>query len=391
MIHNASESITMEPSLFGPTSPGILIPTIQSAQAFVPFPLPPAIDLAAIFIEYGEAMAGIGTLNAKIAQLRNPELIIRPLQRREAVLSSAMEGTYTTSDELALLEAGNEQNARSDTREVLNYVTALMHAVELMEQLPICHRLIQETHAKLLSGLPQGRGGNKRPGQYKQDQNWIGGPAPAEARFVPAPPAETQTAMDAMEAFINRPNPSDLPPLLEAALVHYQFETIHPFADGNGRVGRILIPLILLSRRLVITPVFYPSASMEERKDEYIDRMFAVSTKGGWTQWLRFFLEICRDTSKNSIEIIDRILTLQTDYRDRAMTNFRSNNVLILIDQLFATPVITTRSVRDLLGVTHRAARMTIASLEEIGVLVKVEGPTMPEYFAARGILKAGN
>ena len=381
----------MDYTLFGPQSPGFLFPTIQGAKAFVPAPLPPQIDLATLFNEFGEAMSGIGMLNAKIAQLRNPQLIIRPLQRREALLSSAMEGTYTTSDELALLEAGSEQNARADTREVLNYVTALMHAVSLMEQLPICHRLIKETHAKLLNGLPQGRGGNKRPGEYKQDQNWIGGPSPADARFLPPPPDETRKAMDQLESFLNRDERAALPALLETALAHYQFETIHPFADGNGRVGRILIPLILLSRGLISTPVFYPSASMEVRKNEYIDRLFAVSTAGDWTGWLRFFLEVCRDTCATSVEMIDRILSLQTEYREKAMATFRSNNPLILIDHLFSSPVTSTPAVRNLLGVTHRAARMTIANLEQIGVLEKMDGLTNPEYFAARGILRAGN
>lgn len=381
----------MEAVLFDERSPGRLVSVGNGATAFVPNPLPPQIDLGSIFRRYGEAMTGIGTLNAKIAQLRNPELIIRPLQRREALLSSAMEGTYTTSDELALLEAGAEGNARADTREVLNYVTALMHSVELMKRLPICHRLIREAHEKLLSDLPHGRGGNKRPGVYKKDQNWIGGPSPTEARFVPPPPVEAQTAMDQLEAFINRGNPDDIPPLLEAALVHYQFETIHPFSDGNGRVGRILIPLILMSRNLIGSPVFYPSASMEMRKDEYIDRMFAVSTKADWTGWLNFFLEICRDTCRSSVEVIDRLLMLQAEYRQSAMANFRSNNVIILIDHLFQSPVVSTPLVKDLLGVTHRAARMTIANLEQIGVLEKMEGHAMPEYFAARAILRAGS
>jgi Fic family protein len=381
----------MDATLFNDRSPGRLVSIGKGASAFVPDPLPPQIDLASIFHRYGEAMTGIGTLNAKIAQLRNPQLIIRPLQRREALLSSAMEGTYTTSDELALLEAGAEGSATADTREVLNYVTALLHSVELMKRLPICHRLIREAHEKLLSDLPHGRGGNKRPGAYKKDQNWIGGPSPAEARFVPPPPAEAQTAMDQLELFINRENPEDIPPLLEAALVHYQFETIHPFSDGNGRVGRILIPLILMSRKLIESPVFYPSASMEMRKDEYIDRMFGVSTKADWTGWLNFFLEICRDTCQSSVEVIDRLLALQTEYRERAMANFRSNNVVMLIDHLFQSPVVSTPMVKDLLGVTHRAARMTIASLEQIGVLEKMEGLAMPEYFAARAILRAGS
>ncbi len=374
---------------FDSESPGDLVDTNLGVKAFVPSPLPPSIDLAAVFLDYGEAMAGIGALNAKIAQLRNPHIILRPLQRREALLSSAMEGTFTTTDELALLEAGAEEGARADTREVLNYARALTHALNMMEQLPICHRMIKDVHGKLLSGLPRGRGGDKRPGEYKRDQNWIGGVSPQSARFVPSPPKEAAEAMDRLEAFINRDNPQAIPALLEAAIVHYQFETIHPFADGNGRVGRILIPLILQSRGLITDPVFYPSASLETRKNEYIDRMFDVSTKGRWTEWLQFFLSICTDTCRTSNKLIDDLIALQGQYRELAMSNFRSNNVVIVIDHLFSSPVVSTPMVKKLLGVTHRAARLTIANLEQIGVLEKVQGPSMPEYFAARTILRA--
>ncbi|MBX3570436.1 MAG: Fic family protein [Rhizobiaceae bacterium] len=379
----------MDYALFDVKSPGTLKPTIQDALAFVPNPLPPEINFSDLFQLYGEAMAGIGTLNAKLAQLKNPNLIIRPLQRREALQSSAMEGTFTTSDELALLEAGADGTVRTDTREVYNYITALTHAVNLMADLPLCHRLIKETHEKLLGGLPVGRGGNKRPGEYKTDQNWIGGATIQAARFVPPPPGETQFAMDQLEAFINRPETSTIPPLLEAALVHYQFETVHPFSDGNGRVGRILIPLLLLSRALIGSAVFYPSANMEERKNEYIDRMFNVSSRGEWTEWLRFFLEICRDTCSSTVDVIDRMIALQDQYRQSAMASFRSNNILILIDHLFITPVVSAPAVQQLLGVTHRAARMTIGNLEQLGILEKVQHLSMPEYFAARGILRA--
>lgn len=378
----------MDLAAFGTQFPGRLVATIQGATAFVPDPLPPKIDLAALFGGYGMAMSGIGTLNAKIAQLPKPQLIIRPLQRREALLSSAMEGTYTTSDELALLEAGAAHMTRTDTIEVHNYTTALAHAVELMKSLPICHRLIRETHAELLSGLPQGRGGNKLPGQYKKDQNWIGGPTARDARFVPPPPTDALVAMDGLEAFINRPEANDIPPLLEAALVHYQFETIHPFADGNGRVGRILIPLILLSRNLIQTAVFYPSASMERRKDTYIDRMYAVSTKGEWTEWLAFFLEICADTCLRSVEVIDKLIELQGEYRALATQQFRSSNNIVVIDRLFSSPIVTTTIVMKLLDVTRRAARLTIANLEQIGALEKLDLPGNVEYFAAREILR---
>lgn len=381
----------MDPSLFRDRSPGRLVRTIDGAPAFVPTPLPPDLDLASLFEDYGSAMAALGKLNAKLLQLGNPNLIIRPLQRREALTSSAMEGTYSTSDELALVEAGDETAARSDTLEVRNYVRALTRAVALMERLPICHRLIKETHSELLGSLPAGRGGNKRPDEYKREQNWIGGPSAITARFVPAQPLETIDAMDALEAFINREPGRGPPPLIEAGLVHYQFETIHPFADGNGRVGRILIPLVLLARQVLDSPVFYPSASLGGRKQEYIDRMFAVSAEGDWTGWLRFFLEVCRDTSSSSIAVIDRLVALQIKYRYQAMENSRSNNVLLVIDKLFLNPVVSTTMVMDEIGVTRRTARITIASLEEIGVLEKLSGSKMPEYFMAREILRASD
>ena len=197
--------------------------------------------------------------------------------------------------------------------------------------------------------------------------------------------------MDQLENYSNRPDPFNPPALIEAALAHYQFETIHPFADGNGRVGRILIPLIFLARGLTATPVFYPSASIENRRSEYVDRLFAVSTAGTWTDWLRFFLQICTDTCANSAKVINDLIDLQARYRDFAVSEFRSNNVLVLIDFLFHSPVVTTPIVKDLLSVTHRAARQSIAKLEQIVVLEKMDGSSKPEYFVAHGILRASS
>jgi Fic family protein len=379
----------MDYDLFGKSPTGHLVPTIHGQFAYVPVDLAPPINHTAIFQAYGAASRGIAALNAKITQLGNPALILRPLQRREALTSSAMEGTYTTSDELALLEAGEEKTARYETREVNNYKTALFHAVESLEKLPISHRLICETHEKLLGGLPNSRGGNKLAGQYKQFQNWIGGLKIENARFIPPTPEETVKCMDSLEAFINRENPDTIDPLLEAALVHYQFETIHPFADGNGRVGRILIPLILLTRGLISSPVFYPSAAIEERKEEYIDLMFNVSARGDWDQWLLFFLKICSETCESSIKIINRLDQLNKDYKDEAMGKFRSNNVIKLIDEVFKSPVTSTPLVQKLLNVTARAARMTIANLETIGVLEKMQMSGKTDYFIARAILES--
>lgn len=378
----------MDATLFGSGSTGRLVPTIQGASAFVPNPLPPEVDRSTLFDPYGEAMASMGALNAKITQLADPELIIRPLQKREALASSAMEGTFTTSDELALLDAGAEDSVRPETLEVRNYVSALTNTVAALEDLPISHRMIRNAHAELLYSLSNMRGGNKRPGEYKADQNWIGGATIQSARFVPPPPKEAQAAMDALELFMNRDRPETIPPLIEAAMVHYQFETIHPFADGNGRVGRILVPILLMARNVIATPMFYPSAALEHRKDEYIDKMFSVSTRGDWTTWLEFFLDICAETCRVSIDVIDRLIQLQNDYRQRVMTESRSNNPLILIDELFSNPVISTPIARDKLSVTHRAARQTIALLERLGIVEKMAGFNMPEYFIARQILR---
>jgi Fic family protein len=377
----------MNNALFENSPSGKLVPTIQGQFAFVPNDLPPSVNHAAIFNAYGAASRGIAALNAKITQLANPSLILRPLQRREALTSSAMEGTYTTSDELALLEAGDEKNARFETREVNNYRIALFHAVDSLERLPISRRLICETHEKLLGGLPHGRGGNKRPGEYKQFQNWIGGLKIENARFIPPPPAETILCMGALESFINCESTENFDPILEAAMVHYQFETIHPFADGNGRVGRILIPILFMSRGLITSPVFYPSAAIEGQKDEYIDLMYQVSSLGDWDKWFHFFLKVCVETCESSIAIVDGLDRLNRSFKAKAMGAFRSNNVIKLIDELFIHPVTSTPNVQRLLGVTARAARMTIGNLESIGVLQQMNVPGRTDYFIAREIL----
>lgn len=357
-------------------------------MAFVPAPLPPKTDKALLFDAYAAASYALGTFNAKLAQIPNPALIIRPLQRREALASSAMEGTYTTTDELALLEAGEETSARPETREVQNYFLAITECAQTLERLPISHRMIRQAHARLLGGLPNARGGNKRPGEYKTEQNWIGGRTIEQARFVPPPPQQAMTAMDQLEAYINRPDTSAPLPLIEAGLVHYQFETIHPFGDGNGRVGRILIPILLMARGQIPGPTFYPSAALENQKDDYIDRMFAVSARGAWTEWLTFFLNICSETCTASTALVDKLVSLNASYKEKAMQISRSHNPLTLIDELFSNPVISAPMARDKLGVTLRAARMSIATLEEAEIVQKIPGFNMPEYFVAREIVR---
>lgn len=365
---------------------GRLVPTVFDARAFVPNPLPPEIDLGPLALVLGDARGAIGELRGACRRLRNPYILIRPLQRLEAQTSSAMEGTHTTTDELALAEAGLEKDLRTDAIEVANYTRALRWAESQMAALPIAGRLLKGAHERLLRGVGQGRGQDKRPGEYKRDQNMIGGTRIDNARFIPPPPKEAEDAMADLERYINREGRTPTQALLDLALVHYQFETIHPFADGNGRVGRMLISLMPVSDGLLDVPALYMSPELETRKPEYIDLMYNVSSKGAWLDWIGFFLEIATLSANRTVRTIDRVLALEADYRDRAMKASRSNNLLAVIDMAFDSPVVTAKSVEDHVGVTNPAARNLIRQLVELGVLTEIEG-AYPTRWAARELI----
>lgn len=373
---------------FSDEASGRLIPTIAGALAFVPDPLPPAVDLNAIGSSLLNAMKWIGELNGACRRLREPSILIAPLQRREALTSSAMEGTFSTQDALILAERGIEKPNDDATREVRNYIRALNDAVAALEKLPICHRVLTDAHRTLLSGLSHGRGAQKRPGEYKPDQNWIGGRSIDVARYVPPPPAETLACMDALEQHLNQDDRFDA--LIDLALVHYQFEAIHPFMDGNGRVGRMLISLMAIERGLLDRPVLYISPVIEHRKDEYIDLMFGVSARGEWHPWLTFFFDRITDTCRETIATIDRLISLHDEYRRLATGAMRSASAVTLVDYLFEQPAIAVSDACQALGVTYAAARTTINRLIELGILEEYAG-TYPAVFLARGILDAAS
>lgn len=353
---------------------GRLVPTVFDARAFVPNPLPPDIDLGAIALTLGNAMGATGELRGACRRLTNPYVLIRPLQRLEAQTSSAMEGTYTTTDELALAEAGLEKDLRTDAIEVANYTRALRWAEKEMKTIPISGRLLKGAHAKLLKWVGPARGQDKRPGEYKRDQNMIGGHRLDTARFIPPPPRETEDAMADLERYINREGRTLAEALIDLALVHYQFETIHPFADGNGRVGRMLISLMSVSEGLLEMPVLYMSPELETRKDEYIDLMYQVSASGAWTQWINFFLQVAALSAGRTVRTIDRVLRLQAEYRERAIAVSRSSNLLSVIDMLFDRPAVQAKAVASHVGVTDQAARNFLRQLTELGILAEVKG-----------------
>lgn len=373
---------------FTADAPGALVPTIANQIAYVPDPLPPRIDMNEIAIPMGEAMQAIGELKGACRRLSNPYILISPLQRREALTSSAMEGTFTTADDLALAEVGIERNHDDSTREVRNYLSALNESLRMLNSLPICHRVITTAHRILLSGLSNARGAQKRPGEYKADQNWIGGRLIENARFVPPPPAQTQDCMNAVEAYINREPEAYPTPLMDLALVHYQLETIHPFADGNGRVGRMLISIMAVKSGLLDLPVLYISPALEHDKDEYIDLLFNVSATGAWVPWLNFFFKKVVAACQDTVATIDRLIELQDTYRRLAGAAARSANAISLVDSLFEGPAVTVTRAAEMLDVTYAAARKTIDKLEELGILHEVEG-IYPKTYIATGVMNA--
>ncbi len=296
-----------------------------------------------------------------------------------------MEGTYSTADRLLLADAGREADVDEPTREVSNYVEALNHALEMLKTLPLSHRVLQAAHVKLLSGLSSARGAQKRPGEYKKEQNWIGGVTIEAARFVPPPPAETQSCMNDLERYLNREDRSFPTPIIDLALVHYQIEAIHPFADGNGRVGRMLISLMAVTSGLLDMPVLYMSPSLEHDKDLYIDLMFKVSAQGDWSEWLVFFFDRVVESCRKTIATIDRLISLQGEYRARAVGTGRSTAALQLVDALFDHPALTIVEAAGLLGVTYPAAKKAVDKLIDFGVLTALPG-TYPRLFYAPSI-----
>lgn len=368
---------------------GRLVPTERGQWAFVPHRLPPPeVDFGVLSDELAIAAEALGELNGISRTLRNPYLLVRPLQAREALTSSSMEGTYTTLDDLLLVEAGaGEQDRAPDTREVANYRLALAHAIASLAELPLSLRTLKDAHRRLLAGVSRSRGATVRPGELKQHQNFIGSYAIETARFIPPPRAETETCLAELEMFIHRETRGSLHLLIDAALVHYQFETIHPFADGNGRVGRMLVPLHLHAMGALRAPMLYVSPVLEPRKDEYIDRMYEVSRRGDWLGWVRFFLEVLTLAARGAVDTSDSLLGLEAGYRQKVQAAGRSANLLNVVDRLFDTPVISIPQVAEHLGVTYRAAQMNVATLVDAGVLEELPHTSNPKFYAARGIL----
>ncbi len=365
------------------------MPTIDGAWAFVPNPLPPKVDLGAVAPLLAEASMHLGELNGIGRSLANPYLLIRQFQRREAVASSAIEGTMTSLSDLFLFEAGADEKARlPDTREVYNYARALEYATERLNEIPLSLRLVREIHGILLEGVRKSRGGSQRPGEFREDQNWIGGDSARSARFVPPPPQRVMETLDAFEKFIHTNTETSIPPLIELAMLHYQFETIHPFPDGNGRVGRLLIPLILLSKKVLPQPLLYLSPFFERHYTDYIDKLYDISRRGAWLDWFTFFLTAVKEQCRDTIIRVRRLQDLQAKYRKTVQKARASALQLRLVDLAFEQPVFTIPGAQKVLGVTYRSAALNVNKLVDAGIVSDMSLEARPRYFLAHEVLE---
>jgi Fic family protein len=281
----------MDPNNFSSASPGRVLRTAKGYWAFIPDSLPPSIEWSTTLIStLGEAERNLGRLASLADTLPSPHILVQPFIRREAVLSSRIEGTHASLTDLYRYESAQNSffEEASDVREVHNYVRALDYGLERSKKLPVSLRLVREMHGILMQGV---RGEHLTPGEFRRSQNWIGPPGSTieSATIVPPPVDEMHQSMDALEKFIHAP--SDIPQLARAGLIHYQFEAVHPFLDSNGRVGRLLIILLLIEWGLLSQPLLYLSAFFEAHRLDYYDRLLAVSQRGEWENWLLFFLK----------------------------------------------------------------------------------------------------
>ena len=368
---------------------GFLVPTINGCKAFVPHPLPPnrSLDLQPSIRLIEASSRLLGELSGMGNNLPDPNLLISPFARKEAVASSKIEGTVTTLDELFAYEVGADSGARSDTREVHNYIRALNHGIDRVADIPVSNRLIRELHEELMRGVAPHRGARIIPSEFKTDQNWIGARVIQNARFVPPPPPEAMEAMSSLERFINDER-DGLPLLVKMALVHYQFETIHPFPDGNGRVGRLIIPLILYERGAISQPLMYLSNYFEQNYDDYIDRMYDISEKGLWEPWIEFFLAGVEVSCRDAIQKAQAVLDLHADYHNRIRTARSSALLADMVDHLFRTPATTIPFMTQNLGVTYNSAKNNISKLIDLGILSPLAADWRPRIFFAREIVR---
>ncbi len=374
---------------FNKNAPGELARTPAGYLAFVPAPLPPNIEWT------DQLLAVLSRADRSLAQLAEvgksfpiPHVVVRPFIRREAVLSSRIEGTRTSLEELYTYEVRQLPLFENpDAHEVYNYVKALDYGLERLDTLPVSQRLIRELHAHLMHGV---RGEHAAPGEFRRTQNWIGAPGTTieTAAYVPPPVEDMKRCLSDLEKYIHAP--SKLPPLVQTGLIHYQFEAIHPFIDGNGRVGRLLVSLLLCAWGLLPQPLLYLSAYFEANRQAYYDQLLAVSQQGAWENWLLFFLQGVDQQARAATSQLHHLWDLRLAYAEKFARERTRETLAAAVDFLIGQPIVTVPQLQEGLGLNNYVtAQRYVDRLIELGILRQMGGRARNRLFVAEAIMLA--
>ncbi len=359
----------------------------EKVRAFVPPPLPPVpqLDLLSLLGPLSEADRAVGRLDGITALVPDTSLFLYMYVRKEAVLSSQIEGTQSTLNDLLRFESDAAAGAPvDDIREVSNYIAAMEHGLARLSKLPLSLRLIREMHEKLMAS---GRGMTKQPGAFRTSQNWIGGTRPGNAMFVPPPPQEVMPALHDLESFLYEKK-DRLPPLIKAGLAHVQFETIHPFLDGNGRLGRLLITLYLCERGVLRAPLLYLSLYFKQHRETYYRLLQEVRERGAWEAWLEFFLEGIADTANQAFQTANKIVALFQEDRQRIGAEAAAPNSVLRVHELLQTsPYATAPGARKKSGLALPTVNAALDQLVKLGMVAEVTGKKRGRVYAYRRYL----
>ena len=348
-------------------------------KSFRPAPLPPVIDMDGEMITLlTNATKALTMLDTLSSHIPNMNLFVSMYVRKEALLSSQIEGTQATLEDV--LDPLIEKNANQNVADVVNYIKATEFALERMTTLPLCNRLIKETHAVLMSGV---RGQEKNPGEFRTSQNWIGdaGSSLKNARYIPPNPEDMCESMSDLEKYINADDSLDL--LIQAALIHYQFETIHPFLDGNGRVGRLLITLFMMEKKVLNVPALYISYYLKKNRIEYYDRMSEVRNKDNYEQWVKFFLKAIQESAEEAVDTIKKLSTLHDSNIDKINAMGRaSKNARAVFDYLEQNPIIDIGKTAEELNLAFSTVSLAVKRLMDADILLQTNNANRNRVFA---------
>lgn len=377
----------MRPKDFENSPAGKCIRTLRDYCAFVPSPLPPRITYDHPLVRLlSDADRLLGELSGTGQVLKNPYLLISPYIRREAVSSSKIEGTQSSLSDLFFYEATDRITPKApDVKEVFNYVQALTKGISLLEKLPISSRLVCELHAVLMKDV---RGEHGTPGEFRRSQNWIGPPGCTlnEATFVPPPVDEMHEALSSWEKYLN--SEPEEPVLIQAAVMHYQFEAIHPFIDGNGRIGRALITVFLCKTGALSQPLLYLSEFFEKNRDAYYDRLLGVSREGKWKEWIEFFLRGVIQMSESALDNAKKIFSLHEKYSGLLNMDKKTPEIAHrILDEIFVSPIVSISSLSKKWDLAYTSVKHGIKSLERLNVVKEISGKSRNRLYASDELL----